>query len=76
MLMAFLIRDRDDWEDWRKNVTQTAGKPIIHISDHAVKLDGGPGSERGSAVDEVEVLEEDDDEDDDVDVITISGSEV
>lgn len=75
MLIAFLIRDRDDWEDWRRSVVDLPGKPIIRVSDYAVSL-SGPGSERSSAVDEVEVLDEEDGDDDDVDVITISGSEV
>ncbi len=74
MLIAFLIRDEQDWHDWREQVTQTPGKPIIHVADHApASMIAGHGSERSNAVDEVEILEDEDE--DDVEIVTISGSE-
>lgn len=34
MLIGFLIRDRDDWLDWRRAIKHVQGKSIIHVSDH------------------------------------------
>ncbi|KAI1082668.1 cysteine protease ATG4 [Whalleya microplaca] len=34
MLMGFLIRDEEDWRDWRRSVKHVQGKAIIHVSDH------------------------------------------
>ncbi|KAI0153332.1 hypothetical protein GGR57DRAFT_492417 [Xylariaceae sp. FL1272] len=34
MLIGFLIRDQEDWEDWRRGVKHVQGKAIIHVSDH------------------------------------------
>ena len=77
MLIAFLIRDEADWLDWRQNVSQTAEKPIIHVTDRAVAM-SRHNSERSSALDEVEILDDDDndDDDDDGDMVTISASDV
>ncbi|KAI3319963.1 hypothetical protein HD806DRAFT_255233 [Xylariaceae sp. AK1471] len=34
MLIGFLIRDEEDWRDWRRSVKHVQGKAIIHVSDH------------------------------------------
>ncbi|OAX82633.1 hypothetical protein ACJ72_03013 [Emergomyces africanus] len=67
MLIGFLIRDEDDWQSWKRNVQDVSGKAIIHVFDKETSPFGGHGSERESAVDEVEVLDDDDDDDDDGD---------
>lgn len=68
MLIGFLIRDENDWHDWRQNIqSQGQGegqKPIINVADRELSI-SGHGSERESAVDEVEILSDDDDEDGD-----------
>ena len=71
MLIAFVIRDESDWKNWRQSVSQTPGKPIIHVADKETTL-SGHGSERESAVDEVEILDDDDEDD----IVTISGSDI
>jgi cysteine protease ATG4 len=63
MLIAFLIRDEDDWKDWRTSVACVQGKPIIHVSDKEPKHLESGGSGRAGAVDEVESFDGlDDDE--------------
>ncbi|EEP82126.1 conserved hypothetical protein [Uncinocarpus reesii 1704] len=59
MLIGFLIKNNDDWHDWKHRVRSAPGKPIIHV------FDGGPPNfgrhfEREGAVDEVEALDDDD----------------
>ena len=56
MLLGFLIKDNDDWEDWKKRVASGQGKPIIHIFNETQ-----PGCDHGrqEAVDEVEALDDD-----------------
>ncbi len=34
MLIGFLIKDQDDWRQWRKHVSEGAGKQIFTITDH------------------------------------------
>lgn len=58
MLIGFLIKDSNDWLDWKEQVRAVTRKPIIHV------FDGGPPnfgrhSERKEAVDEVEALDDD-----------------
>ncbi|KAK4556267.1 Cysteine protease atg4 [Recurvomyces mirabilis] len=73
MLLGFLIRSREDFEQWRKAVEGMAGKAIIHFQDRepVYRFSGAVGRERPGAVDEVEAWddevtgEEDDDDDDD-----------
>ncbi|EEQ91369.1 Cysteine protease atg4 [Blastomyces dermatitidis] len=71
MLIGFLIRDEDDWDNWKRNVRGGAvtgnGKAIIHVFDKETSPFGGHGSEREGAVDEVEALDEYDDDDDECD---------
>lgn len=62
MLIAFLIRDEDDFEQWKEGVVSVQGKCIVHVS----KSEPQPrGVEREDAVDEVESFDERDDDDDD-----------
>lgn len=67
MLLGFLIRSKEDFESWRKAVSEMPGKAIIHI--HQSEGNYATGEERAGAVDEVETLddtlEEDDDDRDD-----------
>lgn len=62
MLIAFLIRDEDEWKDWRQAVQEVQGKAVIHVADKEPTL-RGVGTEREGAIDEVETF--DDEEDDD-----------
>lgn len=57
MLIGFLIRNEDDWLEWRQCVKQVQGKAIIHIADQDV---AHQTAERENAVDEVEPLSDDD----------------
>jgi cysteine protease ATG4 len=65
MLLGFLVRDRDDFEDWRRRVGEVPGKAIVHVHEkepgYAPGSAGG-GNERAEAVDEVETMDEDDEE--------------
>lgn len=63
MLIAFLIRDEEDWEDWRRGVACVQGKPIIHVADVMPCLGAaGAGGEREGAIDEVEAFDDTEDE--------------
>jgi cysteine protease ATG4 len=59
MLIAFLIRDEKDWEDWRQGVQEVQGKAVIQVADREPVL----SMERDSAIDEVETFDDDDDDD-------------
>lgn len=59
MLIAFLIRDEDDWNSWRRNVESVQGKAVIHVANKNPTLRGVSG-ERDSAIDEVESVDDDD----------------
>jgi cysteine protease ATG4 len=59
MLIGFLIRDEEDWREWRRSVKHVQGKAIIHVSDHDPVASAG---ERGSAIEQVEAISDDDDE--------------
>jgi len=65
MLLAFLIRDEEDWKRWRNAVGNAPGKPVVHVADKEPSLHG-QGIERQSAVDDVETFD-DEDEVDEVD---------
>ncbi|PGG96997.1 hypothetical protein GX51_07546 [Blastomyces parvus] len=73
MLIGFLIRDEEDWNNWKQNVRGGGaamagnGKAIIHVFEKERSPFGGHGSEREGAVDEVEALDSYDDDDDDDD---------
>lgn len=56
MLIAFLIRDQQDFENWKEGVVSVQGKAIVHVS----QTEPAPrGRERAGAVDEVESFDED-----------------
>ena len=58
MLIGFLIKDEDDWRDWKERVCRGTCKPIIHVFDRSPSLSArGPGREE--ALDEVEALDDD-----------------
>lgn len=57
MLIGFLIRDEEDWKDWRRSVKHVQGKAIIHVSDHDPVAQIG---EQQSAIDQVEAMSDDD----------------
>ncbi|KAF3397485.1 putative cysteine protease atg4 [Talaromyces pinophilus] len=63
MLVGFLIRDENDWIDWKRRIAssrqENGGKAIIHIVD--TESAPTPTMEREAALDEVEVLDDDDD---------------
>ena len=61
MLIGFLIRDEEDWLNWRRDVRHVQGKAIIHVADHD-PMRQGMGSQRDEAIDEVETLSDDDDD--------------
>ena len=56
MLIGFLIHSKEEFEQWRKAVTEVEGKPIIHVADHEPKY--VTGAERPGALDEVETWDE------------------
>ena len=61
MLIAFLIRDKEDWRNWRVAINHCQGKAVVRVADteHAFH---GEGAERPGAVDEVESIDDDDDD--------------
>jgi cysteine protease ATG4 len=63
MLVGFLIRNENDWIDWKRRIAssrqENGGKAIIHIVD--TESAPTPTMEREAALDEVEVLDDDDD---------------
>ncbi len=62
MLLAFLIRDEEDWKKWRSAVSNASGKPVVHLADKEPSLHG-QGTERQSAVDDVETFDDEDEGD-------------
>lgn len=63
MLIGFLIRDEDDWRQWRQALDSSPGKAIIHVADTSPP--SSMGRERSSALEEVESMSEDSDDDED-----------
>ncbi|KAK7931937.1 hypothetical protein PG985_002649 [Apiospora marii] len=59
MLIGFLIRDEQDWQDWRRSVKHVQGKSIIHVSDHDPVAQAG---EQDSAISQVEAMSDDDED--------------
>lgn len=56
MLIGFLIKDKEDWRKWRKNIGAVVGKPVVHIADaEPVSPDN---KEQLGTIYEVEALEE------------------
>ena len=68
MLIAFLIRDEDDWQKWRRDVEVSPGKAVIRIADNDPALLEIAG-ERDEAIDEVESFDDEDDNEDGVTVL-------
>ncbi|EGP83392.1 uncharacterized protein MYCGRDRAFT_49421 [Zymoseptoria tritici IPO323] len=60
MLLGFLVRDKEDFEDWKRKIEGIPGKAIVHIHETEPGYAAGTGNERASAVDEVETMDEDD----------------
>ncbi|OQE12009.1 hypothetical protein PENFLA_c065G00835 [Penicillium flavigenum] len=58
MLIGFLVKDEDDWADWKKRIQSTPGQPIVHIFPSQHQPDHGHG--RAEALDEVEALDDSD----------------
>ncbi|KAL8711122.1 MAG: hypothetical protein Q9220_004503 [cf. Caloplaca sp. 1 TL-2023] len=63
MLLGFLIRDREDWQRWRRSMAEVAGKPLVHVADRDPVITGHD-IERQSAVEEVQTLDDDEDDND------------
>ncbi|RDA83205.1 hypothetical protein CP532_5363 [Ophiocordyceps camponoti-leonardi (nom. inval.)] len=59
MLIGFLIRSHDDWQEWRRCTKHVQGKAIIHVADRA--LPTSFGSQIRTAIDDVQALSDDDD---------------
>ena len=57
MLMAFLIEDEDDWQDWRQAIGQAPGKNVVHVADTEPSIHGHR-MERPSALDDVETFDD------------------
>ncbi|KAF2858735.1 hypothetical protein K470DRAFT_259538 [Piedraia hortae CBS 480.64] len=60
MLLGFLIRSTEDFQDWCKALVGVPGTPIIHVHEDEPKY--ANGRERPEAVDEVETWDEGEDE--------------
>lgn len=60
MLIAFLIRDEADWQNWRQAISQTKGKPVVHVADTEPRYHG-TSAERAEAVAEVESFDDEED---------------
>lgn len=59
MLIGFLIRNQDDWKDWRNRIEIGAGKPIFNIQDREpVFVDP---TEHASPVDQVVTFDDESD---------------
>lgn len=63
MLLGFLIRDEEDWLDWKNRLSQVQGKGIVHILEKEPQPPGGGNEEEMNAAAEEGVLSFDEDED-------------
>ena len=68
MLLAFLIKDEKDWTSWRRAVGDASGKPVVHVADEQPSLHGH-GTERESAVDDVETFDDEEGDEGDGEII-------
>ena len=57
MLIGFLIRNSEDWKNWRKGVIDTRGKPVVQVAD-AGPPQSNNREERQCAVDDVETFDD------------------
>ena len=64
MLMGFLIKDEEDWEDWKRRLNEVRGKKIVNIYAKEPPVPGQT-TERKEAVDEVETFDDEEDEEGD-----------
>lgn len=64
MLMGFLIKDEEDWEDWKRRLSEVRGKKIVNVYPKEPPVPG-QNTERKEAVDEVETFDDEEDEDGD-----------
>lgn len=55
MLIGFLIKDENDWSDWKRRVVSVEGQPIVYVPARA---ETGHGQGRSGALDEVEALDD------------------
>jgi cysteine protease ATG4 len=55
MLLAFLVRSEEDYENWKQGVQSVQGKTIVHVQGREPLP---RGQEREGAVDEVESWDE------------------
>lgn len=53
MLIGFLIRNEEDWQDWESRLKSVEGRAIIHIINEMDTSNMGR-----DALDEVEVLDD------------------
>ena len=61
MLIGFLIRSEEDWQEWKQCVKHVQGKAVIHIAQSDPTRQGAGGVDcRAEAIDEVETLSDDD----------------
>ena len=63
MLMGFLIRDENDWEDFKRRVNEVRGKKIVNVYAREPPVPGQT-AERKEAVDEVATFDDEEDDDD------------
>ena len=63
MLIAFLLKDEEDWRDWKRQMEMVSGKNVVHVA--AARPSGqGHSAERDGAVDEVQTFDDDNDDED------------
>ncbi|RCI11710.1 hypothetical protein L249_7437 [Ophiocordyceps polyrhachis-furcata BCC 54312] len=58
MLIGFLIRSHDDWQEWRRCTKHVQGKAVIHVADRALTTPAF-GSQTRTAIDDVQALSDD-----------------
>lgn len=56
MLLGFLVRSVEDFDQWREAISKMPGKAIIHV--HETEPNYATSNERPGAVDEVETMDE------------------
>ena len=72
MLLAFFIKDEGNWRSWRSAVSQTSGKPVVHVADEEPSLHK-QGTQRSSAIDDVETFDDEEDVDEDGEMVERPG---
>ncbi|OQN98892.1 hypothetical protein B0A48_15238 [Cryoendolithus antarcticus] len=60
MLLGFLVKSKDDFEDWRRRLGGCGGKAVVHVHEREPRY--ATGVEREGAEDEVEAWDETGDE--------------